>query len=234
MLLIISEASLRSEYVQAECHTFFDLKRPIIPLRVDNCDVPLFLRKFHHIDFRNLANFQKNMGSLLNVLPDFSGATIKSRVKSRETGFLSLSTDEALDIRPLDTQDIEQLLEEAQRIIDEQCPTFRANSLQVILPTEDVILQYPLRGDLLIGRAHKTLPKDPEINLQSCSKSGMISRRHAIIFIEGGQVYIEDCNSTNGTYINNTRIESSQAHGLPNYAVIHVSRELPIVIRYSL
>lgn|GEM_PF-1501614 len=234
MLLVVSESSINSEYVEAEWHTFFDLKRPIIPVRVDNCDVPLFLRTFHHINFRDPANFKQSMEALLNVLPDFSGITVKSRVQPKQTGFLSMPTDDEIRNTPDDLSDLDALLDRTQEIIDEQGPTFQANSIQVILPTEDVILQYPAREGLLIGRSHKSLKQNPDINLQPYASSNMVSRQHAMLFIEEGLLYIEDCGSTNGTYVNNRRIEASRPHGVPNYAVIHISREMPIVIRYSL
>ena len=37
-----------------------------------------------------------------------------------------------------------------------------------------------------------------------------VSRMHAQIVYDGNRVYIQDCNSTNGTYINGTRISSGQ------------------------
>lgn len=45
--------------------------------------------------------------------------------------------------------------------------------------------------------------------------SGLLSRQHAEIRVENGQVLIEDLNSTNGTFVNNMRIEAptSLMHG---------------------
>lgn len=45
--------------------------------------------------------------------------------------------------------------------------------------------------------------------------SGLLSRQHAEIRTEGDQVIIEDLNSTNGTFVNNMRIESATSlmHG---------------------
>jgi len=41
-------------------------------------------------------------------------------------------------------------------------------------------------------------------------KSSEVSRLHAQLVFDGNRVYIQDCNSTNGTYINGNRINSGQ------------------------
>ncbi len=64
-------------------------------------------------------------------------------------------------------------------------------------------LTYPLEGDLIsIGRdaSNMLVVNDPEV-----------SRRHARIFRQGEQYFIEDLGSTNGTTINGIRLESAHA-----------------------
>ncbi len=39
-----------------------------------------------------------------------------------------------------------------------------------------------------------------------------VSRRHCRLTVEGGRVTVEDEGSTNGTYVNGARMESSRLH----------------------
>lgn len=64
-------------------------------------------------------------------------------------------------------------------------------------------LTYPLEGDLIsIGRdaSNMLVVNDPEV-----------SRRHARIYRQGGQYFIEDLGSTNGTAVNGARLEAAYA-----------------------
>jgi len=49
-----------------------------------------------------------------------------------------------------------------------------------------------------------TLGRDPESDIYL--PSGMASRNHARIFVKDGVVYIEDLNSSNGTFVKNKKI----------------------------
>ena len=59
---------------------------------------------------------------------------------------------------------------------------------------------FPLEGDrLTIGRR-----PDSDIFLDDVT----VSRDHAILVRRGGDYYLDDCGSLNGTYVNRSRIES--------------------------
>jgi pSer/pThr/pTyr-binding forkhead associated (FHA) protein len=58
--------------------------------------------------------------------------------------------------------------------------------------------QHPVNGDVTIGR-------DEGVDLQLPDKT--ISRRHAALRIEGETGVVEDLGSSNGTFVNGTRIE---------------------------
>lgn len=49
-----------------------------------------------------------------------------------------------------------------------------------------------------------TLGRDPESDIYL--PSGMASRNHARIFVKEGTVYIEDLNSSNGTFVKNKKV----------------------------
>ncbi|WAU73307.1 MULTISPECIES: FHA domain-containing protein [unclassified Acinetobacter] len=56
--------------------------------------------------------------------------------------------------------------------------------------------------DMLVGRH-----QDADILLQSAD----ISRRHAALLLKGEQLWVQDLNSSNGTFINDTRVEQEAA-----------------------
>ncbi|SDI35631.1 Trypsin-like peptidase domain-containing protein [Pseudobutyrivibrio sp. 49] len=56
-------------------------------------------------------------------------------------------------------------------------------------------------------------------------KNSSISRKHAMITSGRNGAYIQDCNSTNGTFINGTKLESERAVLLNNGDIIKLSNE---------
>lgn len=59
-----------------------------------------------------------------------------------------------------------------------------------------------IERDMLVGRH-----QDADILLQSAD----ISRRHAALLLKGEQLWVQDLNSSNGTFINDTRVEQETA-----------------------
>jgi S1-C subfamily serine protease len=70
-----------------------------------------------------------------------------------------------------------------------------------------------------------TIGKD-SLHANLCiSDNGAISRTHAIIRVKDNGVYLEDCNSTNGTYVDNRRIVAGQSVKLLDGSVIKLADE---------
>ena len=63
--------------------------------------------------------------------------------------------------------------------------------------------EIPLEKDLIIGRSE-------ECNIQI--QDALISRQHARLLVQGNQVFIEDLNSTNSTYLNRQRLQPGQRY----------------------
>jgi pSer/pThr/pTyr-binding forkhead associated (FHA) protein len=64
---------------------------------------------------------------------------------------------------------------------------------------------------------HIGKPKDnfnPEINVSVLPNTDFVSRRHAEIHVDRGNYYIVDVGSTNGTFLNNIRINPQQRYPL--------------------
>lgn len=63
---------------------------------------------------------------------------------------------------------------------------------------------FPLAAETLIGRNDEEQPlPEGSIDLPDTR----VSRKHARIFVQRGQYYLEDCHSTNGTYLNAFRLQ---------------------------
>jgi hypothetical protein len=63
--------------------------------------------------------------------------------------------------------------------------------------------EFPLdAGQNFIGRWDPETGSFPEVDLEQDDPEAKISRKHALIIIEGGKITIEDIGSLNGTYVN--------------------------------
>jgi hypothetical protein len=73
--------------------------------------------------------------------------------------------------------------------------------------------QFGLVGsvEFLVGRPDPVTGINPEINLGPLDATRSLSRRHAKIVLDGGQVMLrEDVGTTNGTFVNGTRIKTGE------------------------
>lgn len=73
-------------------------------------------------------------------------------------------------------------------------------------------LALPAAGQAVLGRADAVSNFTPDVDLAAhgAIDSG-VGRRHARIFIQQGQVMLEDLDSTNGTFLNGNRLKPRQA-----------------------
>jgi FHA domain len=63
--------------------------------------------------------------------------------------------------------------------------------------------EFPLEdGNNLVGRWDPETGSFPEVDLDADDPEAKISRKHALIRIEGGKITVEDIGSLNGTYVN--------------------------------
>ncbi len=83
----------------------------------------------------------------------------------------------------------------------------------------------PGKTEIVIGREDPVSNVFPEIDLTAHGgDEGGVSRRHARIVIQGAQVFIEDLNSTNYTYVNQQRLVPGQPHPLNDGDEIRLGR----------
>lgn len=83
----------------------------------------------------------------------------------------------------------------------------------------------PGKAEIIIGREDPVSGIFPEVDLTDHGgDEGGVSRRHARIFMQGAQVFIEDLNSTNYTYVNQQRLTPGQPHPLNNGDEVRVGQ----------
>lgn len=83
-------------------------------------------------------------------------------------------------------------------------------------------MEYPIfEGQNVIGRADEK-PVEIDIEFQESKDRIWSSRQHAAILCENGSLLIEDLNSSNGTYINRSRVPPGQKQELKANDVIQI------------
>jgi pSer/pThr/pTyr-binding forkhead associated (FHA) protein len=80
-----------------------------------------------------------------------------------------------------------------------------------------VSLPLPNADEALIGRADAVSGFFPDIDLTPYGgiESG-VGRQHVRLLVQGGQVLVEDQDSTNGTFVNGARLSPRTPHPVNN------------------
>jgi predicted amidophosphoribosyltransferase len=87
----------------------------------------------------------------------------------------------------------------------------------VLVPSEREIPLMGGKSELLLGRSDPVSGIFPDIDLEAYGgdRSG-VSRRHARLIIEDSQLYIEDLNSTNYTFLNKQKLDARKRYPIKN------------------
>jgi hypothetical protein len=105
----------------------------------------------------------------------------------------------------------------------ERPPSVEVAIGKLILMDMDISAQFPLPADneITIGRVDPHRGIRPDIDLSKYDPASRISRRHARITSRGGQFYVEDLGSANGTFVNGrTRLKPQEPYPLVNGDVL--------------
>ena len=91
--------------------------------------------------------------------------------------------------------------------------------------------EYPIfEGQNVLGRADNK-PADIDLEFQEHPDRIWSSRQHAIITWEDGDVFIEDLNSSNGTYVNRNKVEPGRRQPLKANDIIQIGEvQLKVVM----
>ena len=88
-------------------------------------------------------------------------------------------------------------------------------AIRFIIPQSGRQIVLPLRDVIHIGRGDRTRDIKPELDLAEDDEiNACISRRHAVIQATSQGVAIMDVGSTNGTFVNNFRIQPKLPYAL--------------------
>ncbi|MCI0376709.1 MAG: FHA domain-containing protein [Gemmataceae bacterium] len=83
-------------------------------------------------------------------------------------------------------------------------------------------MEYPIfEGQNVIGRADEK-PVEVDIEFQEFPERIWSSRQHAVIVCDNGSLVIEDLNSSNGTYVNRSRVPPGKKQGLRANDIIQI------------
>jgi len=97
---------------------------------------------------------------------------------------------------------------------------------RLVMQDSDAVLSFPPdMNEVIIGRKDPVHGVFPDIDLSDHGggKEG-VSRQHARTFFQGSQVFIEDLNSTNHTYVNQQELTPGQPHPLQNGDEVRLGR----------
>ncbi len=79
--------------------------------------------------------------------------------------------------------------------------------VQLVVQETSASIPLPATTEVIIGRSDPVSNYYPDIDLTThgALQKG-VGRRHMRLFVQGGQLYVEDLDSTNGTFLNNQRL----------------------------
>ena len=102
---------------------------------------------------------------------------------------------------------------------------------QLVLAASGVALPLPAAAQALIGRGDPVSNFYPDIDLgpHGALDNG-VGRRHLRVFVQGGQLMIEDLDSTNGTAVNGQKLAARQPQPLRDGDQIMAGR---LLLRYQ-
>jgi hypothetical protein len=106
----------------------------------------------------------------------------------------------------------------------------QADTLSIMLPGNEKPIVF--RGDqtILIGRRDDNSKFVPQVDLSRYYGILMgVSRKHAEIIIKDGRCFIEDLNSSNGTWLNEARLAPGQRYALNNGDQVRLGQLLLLV-----
>ncbi|MDQ2996208.1 MAG: FHA domain-containing protein, partial [Chloroflexota bacterium] len=102
---------------------------------------------------------------------------------------------------------------------------------QLIVAASGVALPLPNAAQAIIGRGDPVSNFFPEIDLNPYGAiDNGVGRRHIRLFVQGGQVLIEDLDSTNGTLLNSQKLTARQPQPLRDGDQISVGK---LLLRFS-
>ncbi len=102
----------------------------------------------------------------------------------------------------------------------------------VLFTSDEEPLSIRVEEKVTLGRRTSSTTDAPHIDLDDYGAFGAgVSRVHAAVYRKKGKFYIEDMNSSNGTWLNNQRLEPGRVYHLPSDSEILLG-EFPLRVFY--
>lgn len=118
-----------------------------------------------------------------------------------------LPTGGTLSTTPLPTDELPQSSTEPESAAPTDTARQKIRTLEIRVVDSDRVIRVPASSELFLGREDPTHRIFPDVDLTP--DGGLekgVSRRHAKIFFQGDECYIEDVGSANGTFLNDRRL----------------------------
>lgn len=96
---------------------------------------------------------------------------------------------------------------------------------RLIAVANGMTLPLPAAAQAIVGRADPVSQFLPEVDLTSFNAlDNGVGRRHARLFVQSGQLMVEDLDSTNGTLLNSQKLSPRQPQPLKDGDQIQFGR----------
>ncbi len=207
MILVLSDAAIKSEYVAVEWREFKTTSKLLIPIRIQDCRPPLLIRHLQYIDFLEDALFDDQLQSLLRYLPAPTLPVNTSQVEVDEDEF-----------------EVARLRHQAQGLSLAMKGLIQENQLVFFLPDfEEKLIIDMSKEKVFIGWYDKETGMRPDLDLSrfNIAENG-ISRQHAMISRNGKGYTITDLSSRNGTYIDRQHLPLETPVALVSKSLLHL------------
>lgn len=212
-IAIVSSASLGSKWVERETLLALKKEKPVFPILwgKEKVETPLHLKGLHRINFRTnqdaaLQQLYRALKLRLSPLPAEETALLNQSIVMEETGPLNPPISPAYQ-KPLMGGDLRRGRSKPYLLL-----------VMSYIEAEELLLVPIAEGEeILIGRrgkekkAYDRMFGFIDVTTMGHAYSYTVSRVHARIVNDGQNLYVIDSNSTNGTYLNDNRIEAERA-----------------------
>jgi pSer/pThr/pTyr-binding forkhead associated (FHA) protein len=95
-------------------------------------------------------------------------------------------------------------------------------TIRVVVVDKNATIVLPRKPEVIVGRTFGNSIADVDLEPYEASGAG-ISRRHARILQQGDRIMIEDLNSLNGTFVNDTQLKPGRPVKIQNGDYIRLS-----------
>jgi hypothetical protein len=206
MILIVSPSSMNSKEVGIEWREFRNLKKPILPVKLLECPVPLLLCQLQFVDFTDTATYPQQFKRLIKDLPPPPlDATLPLKLDTKEFEIIRLK----------------RKVEELQIKIE----TFLGfNQILFAFPELEKTAIFDLDFEkVFVGWSDRKSGVIPHIDLTrfGAHQRG-VSRQHAMLVQTPYGLTITDLDSSNGTFIDEWRLPSGKPIPLQNETMLHL------------